>query len=39
MNSRKIDILEMLDRKDAVNFQKERDEAIRALLVQAKIIM
>lgn len=32
MNSRKIDILEMLDRKDAVNFQKERDEAIRAFV-------
>ena len=29
MNSRKIDILEMLDRKDRLDFQKERDEAIR----------
>lgn len=29
MNSRKIDILEMLNRKDRLDYQKERDEAIR----------
>ena len=32
MNNRKIDILEMLDRKDAVDFEKERDEAIRSFV-------
>ena len=32
MNSRKIDILEMLDRDDAVDYKKDRDEAIRTFV-------
>ena len=32
MNSRKIDILDMLDRNDAVDYKKDRDEAIRTFV-------
>ena len=32
MNSRKIDILDMLDRNDAVDYKKDRDDAIRTFV-------